>query len=99
MSVSEVEKEIRSVFQQPMNGQQDFPFLYLQPTGSGTRSLTVPALSSSFKWTVQQVAKLGGNKGIIYIMAQDNLLTQFEVSSTTCMIVIHLSITDVRFII
>ena len=80
MTVQEVQDEIRSAFKQPMKDRQDFPYLYLQPTGCGSRSLTVPALSSSFEWNVQQVAKLGGAKGIIYIMAQDSLYTQFEVS-------------------
>ena len=81
MTVEEVEDEIRSVFKHPMNSRDDFLFIYLQPTGCGSRSLTVPALSSSFDWTSQQVAKLGGNKGTMYIMAQDELNTSVEVDS------------------
>ncbi len=56
MSVDDVKEEIYSVFKQP--NQHDFPFLYLQPTGCGC-SLTIPALSPLFEWTVQEVVKLG----------------------------------------
>ena len=74
MTVDEVEQEIRSVFKGPMGGKRDFLFDFLQPTGTGTRTLTVPSVSSSFSWTAQQVAKLGGNKQAIYILARDELV-------------------------
>ncbi len=70
MTVEEVEKEVRSVFSQPMGGRSDFPFSFLQPTGLGSRTLTA---SSSFSWTAQQVAKLAGYKQVIYILAHDEL--------------------------
>lgn len=73
MTVEEVEKEVRSVFSQPMGGMSDFPFSFLQPTGMGSRTLTVPSTSSSFSWTAQQVAKLAGYKQVIYILAHDEL--------------------------
>ena len=77
----QVKAEVHSVFQKPMGGREDFPFEFLQATGSGTRSLTVPAVSSSFRWTAQQVAKLGGYKQAIYILAKDDLvLDDFEVN-------------------
>ena len=64
-----------------MGGREDFPFEFLQATGSGTRNLTVPAVSSSFRWTAQQVAKLGGYKQAIYILAMDDLIfDDFEVN-------------------
>lgn len=56
-----------------MSNTEQFQFTYLQPTGCGARSLTVPAVSSSFDWTPQQVARLGGTKGTVYIMAEDEL--------------------------
>ena len=62
MSVTEVEEEIRSVFQGPMGGRHDFRFHFLQPTGVGSRSLAIPSVSSSFEWSAQQVAKLGNSK-------------------------------------
>ena len=69
MSVAEVEDEVRSVFKKPMANRKDSPFFFLQPTGCGSRSLTLPAVSESFSWTAQQVAKLGGAKQCIYILA------------------------------
>lgn len=66
---------MRSVFSQPMGGKSDgFPFAFLQPTGVGSKTLTVPCVSSSFSWTAQQVAKLGTCKQAIYILAQDELV-------------------------
>ena len=62
------------MFNKPMGDREDFPFEFLQATGSGTRSLTVLAVSSSFRWTAQPVAKLGGYKQAIYILAKDNLV-------------------------
>ena len=56
MSDEEVQQEICSVFSVPMGDRADFPFAFLQPAGAGTKTLTVPAVSSSFCWTVQQVA-------------------------------------------
>ena len=37
MTVDEVEEEIRSVFDGPMNGRRDFPFMFLQPSGAGVQ--------------------------------------------------------------
>jgi hypothetical protein len=67
MTVEQVAVEVRSVFKGPMNNRNDFPFQYLQPTGSGSRTLSVPSVSSSFNWTAKQVARLGGTTGTIYI--------------------------------
>ena len=70
MTDDEVAAEIRSVFKGPMKSNTEFPFLYLQPTGGGSKLLTIPSLSLSFKWTAQQVARLSGQSGTIYILAQ-----------------------------
>lgn len=78
MNVAEVEEEVRSVFQIPMGGSDDFSFQYLQSTGVGTKTLTVPSVSSSFSWTPQQVAKLGNSKQAIYILALDELSCSLE---------------------
>ena len=77
MSVIEVEDEIRSVFQGPMGGKHDFRFQFLQSTGVGSRTLTIPVLSS-FDWSAQQVAKLGNNKQPVYIIAVDELVCNIE---------------------
>ena len=42
MTVDDVEGEIRSAFKLQMGGRVDFPFRFLQPTGSGTSSLMIP---------------------------------------------------------
>ena len=63
-----------------MSGKTDFPFIFLQPTGAGSKTLTVPSVSSSFSWTAQQVAKLGANKQSFYILAKEKLALDLEVS-------------------
>jgi len=81
MTVKEVEDEVRSVFFKAMGGRSDFPFIFLQPAGAGSRTLAIPSVSSSFSWTAQQVAKLGPNsKQSIYILAKDKLAVDLEVS-------------------
>ena len=42
MSVEEVAAEVRSVFKEPIDNRNHFPFGYLQPTGSGSRTLSIP---------------------------------------------------------
>lgn len=81
MTVNEVAGEIRSVFSKAMNGCKDFPFVFLQSTGCGSRSLTLPSVSTSFSWTPQMVARLGSVKQPIYILAQQHLATYCEVRS------------------
>ena len=78
MSVSEVQDEVRSVFSKAMNNRQDFSFVFLQPTGCGIRSLTLPGVSASFNWTPQQVVKIGGAKQCIYILVKDQLVGSEE---------------------
>ena len=80
MSEVDVRNEVTSVFRGPMKNDPNFPFVYLQPTGGGSKSLVVPPQSSSFKWNPQQVAKLGGQTGLIYILAQAELSLPSEVT-------------------
>ena len=80
MSVQDVQDEVRSTFSKAMGDRKDFPFIFLEPTGAGCRSLTTPSTSLSFSWTAQQVAKLGSNKQSIYILAMDKLSQELEVS-------------------
>ena len=51
MSDEEVVAEICTIFKEQMNNNPHFPFVYLQSTGGGSKSLTIPSQSSSFKWT------------------------------------------------
>ena len=73
MTVAEVENEVQSVFRKPMDDRSDLRFIFLQPTGAGSRTLTLPSVLSSFEWAAQQVAKLASNKQAIYILAWDKL--------------------------
>ena len=80
MTEDEVWAEVRSVFCKPMRGRSDFVFHYLQPTGAGSRSLSIPSVSASFSWSAQQVVKLAVSKQTIYILAEDDLAIPNEVS-------------------
>ena len=88
MTVEEVGKEIRSAFEFAMGGDYSFPFKYLQATGGGVRGLTIPSVSASFKWTVQQVAKLGNQRHTIYILAEDDLKLRGEMVNRAVIIII-----------
>ena len=67
-------EEARSAFGEAMGHNPNFPFTFLQPSGSGTKSLAVPSLSLSFRWTPQEVCKL--EKVCIYILAGDKLTNE-----------------------
>lgn len=67
----EVFAEIRSVFASAMGGDCSFPFKILLPTGSGTKSLAIPSLSSSYRWTPKEVARRADNS--VYILAESKL--------------------------
>ena len=71
MSEKNVMNEIRSVFSDAMDDDDDFRFDILQSSGGGSKTLTSPPKSSSFTWTAQVVA--GSSKTPIYILALDDL--------------------------
>ena len=48
MTDNDVECEIWSIFQGTMQNDPNFSFLYLQVTGVGAKSLTIPSQSSTF---------------------------------------------------
>ena len=80
MSAQEMRSEICRVFAVPMGlcevdieAEKLFPFVYLQRTGAGSRSLCVPAVSQSFEWNGRQVATLAKSGGFIYILAGQDL--------------------------
>ena len=62
-----VKKEICSVFQGPMENDPDFPFVFLQSAGEGSKTLVIPSVSSTYRWTAQQVSRLAGQKSNIII--------------------------------
>ena len=72
MSEASIMKEIRSVFKEPMYYLDDFPFKILQLSGGGSKTLSEPVLSSSFKWTASALA--GRNSKVpVYILADADL--------------------------
>ena len=54
-----------------MNDDPSFPFLFLVPTGGGSKSFTKPVLLSDFKWTPKQVA--GKADSTIYTLPEKDL--------------------------
>ena len=74
MSESEIYDEIRSVFSAPVNNNPNFQCDILQSAGGGTKSLVIPAKSSTFSWTAKQVAS--SCRWIIYILAKDKLCVE-----------------------
>jgi hypothetical protein len=56
MTENEIFSEIRSVFRVPMAGNDHFAFDVLQSTGGQNKTLVVPALPSSYKWTASVLA-------------------------------------------
>ena len=71
MSEELLKAEIRSAFTEAMGNDPSFPFTFLQMSGCGGKTLTVPSLSSSFQWNAQEVSKLG--KTCVYILAEKRL--------------------------
>lgn len=63
--------EVRSAFSDVMGHNPEFQFVFLQASGCGTKTLSLPSLSASFHWTAQEVSKLG--KSCIYVQAKDDL--------------------------
>ena len=55
-----------------MNNDEDFPVKILQTSGGSSKTLTIPVISSSYRWTAGSVA--GKNaKCPIYVLAEENL--------------------------
>ena len=71
MSEDDIMAEVRSTFAKPMGDDPMFPFRFLQSTGGGSKTLTIPAVSKNFQWTAAQVASLG--QAQIYILANAGL--------------------------
>lgn len=69
MTEEELLGEVRSVFEEAMGNDTNFPFQFLQVAGGGSKSLTIPVLSASYTWTAREVAKMAG-QGCLYIQAQ-----------------------------
>jgi len=57
MTEEEIMREIHSVFRKPMGFNPNFCFKVLQPAGGSSKTLTVPSVSPSYKWTASTVAE------------------------------------------
>ena len=72
MTEEEIFAEIGNVFKKQMGNNDDFHFSILQHTGGGSKTLTIPSLLETFRWTASAVA--GHNlKSPIYILANEEL--------------------------
>ncbi len=72
MNEDEILREICSVFSLAMGNESLFNFKILQPAGGTSKCLTVPSVSSSYRWTASAVC--GKNSKVpIYILAVDDL--------------------------
>ena len=65
-----------------MGSDPVFPFIFLQTVGEGTKTLVIPSVSPHYSWTVQQVARLAGQGGIVYILAQADKCLQLWIKNT-----------------
>ena len=71
MDEDKIQSEICSVFHTAMR-DPIFPFTVLQAAGGTSKSLTIPSLSTSYRWTASAVA--GKNAKVpIYILAEVDL--------------------------
>ena len=61
------------MFSHVMSHDINFPFDFLQAAGEGSKLLIIPAQSTNFRWTGQQVARLAGQKETIYIIAKADM--------------------------
>ena len=66
----EVKEEIRSTFNNA-TGDKSFSFRFLQITGTGKKSLMIPMVSNSYKWTPKEVA--GRADKPVYIIMENVL--------------------------
>ena len=73
---SEVITEIRSTFSE--NVTEDIQFQFLQFTGTGTKSLMIPKVSSSYTWTPKEVA--GRADRPIYLLLLADLKNEVKIS-------------------
>lgn len=93
MNEEEIMTEISSVFAAKMGSDSNFPFTILQPAGGASRSLVIPSLSASFKWSASTVA--GKNAKVpIYILAGADLkviLSTFLCNRSWCLCVMTYS--------
>ena len=67
----EVKDEIKSTFRNATNEGMLFTFKFLQLTGAGKKSLMIPVVSNSYKWTPKEVA--GHADKTIYILLDNEL--------------------------
>lgn len=72
MNECDILEEIRSTFKDAMGHNPNFPIQFLQTGGGGSKSLSVPSVSSSFSLTAKEVAKLSG-QGCLYVQALADL--------------------------
>ena len=83
-SEEELFAEVCSVFSNAMGDNVSFLFTFLVPTGGGSKTLTKPVVSATFKWTPKEVA--GKADSTIYILAGKELKNEVLHEYTICTI-------------
>ena len=83
-SEEELFVEVCSVFSDTTRGNVSFPFTFLIPTGGGSKTLTKPVVSATFKWTSKEVT--GKADSTIYIIAGKELKNEVLHEYTICTI-------------
>ncbi len=68
MDEDAVKQDFYSVFKDAMSHYKDFPFAFLQTAGEGSKSLVIPFQNDNYRSTGQQVLRLSGQRGCIYIL-------------------------------
>ena len=70
MTEDELMSEIRSVFYGQMDKEKFFQFSILQPSGGGSKTLSVPSVLSSFKWSASSIAGKNTRGSSIYLSSR-----------------------------
>ena len=72
MTQQDIFDDIRDIFQKPMKNKKDFDFTVLQPTGGGSKTLTIPCHSRSFEWSATSIVSKN-TKTPIYLLANEDI--------------------------
>ena len=81
MDEQEIRELICEVFQGAFGGDKQYPFKFLQCAGGGSKFLTKPCTTGTFKWNAKEIISAAG-KGAIYIIAEKKMDTPCQVADS-----------------